>query len=565
METIRTTFDSLISFLRGHSEFSFVSRKHFLVVGTSVLASFASILILLLLFSVPFPWLVAIFICEFSTLYIFMVWKGVFSLESDIPNFNPETYVSQFSWGEEEFNKNLDDAVQEQEIPPEEELSEEEADRQNKEDEEDGLEEDTREIEGEESFLKTQGRGKRSASLGSSGYGKDKEKHKETMEKEKEKEKEKDKGFFSSWAPLPSSFSLSSPSPSPSPSTSPIKPRISSSSSSPPMNPKKMVVIAVLGDVSSGKTSLLRALFSVSPDDHQSNLGKSLVVHSALSSLMNPATTCQVVYLQKDVILVDLPGLHGSSASVVPDSVKQFLQPGILDVALFVTSREVTSTTLRDFQGISSVAKKVYVIRNKIDELDYLKDVNHIVEQWKTTLGVDEVFLTAAKGHDPDTERSSPHWLDIRGVTELREAILTYLRRSKKSLLMSKHLHSKNEAATEIILGACTRVFFQTFAANSAVQITATQMGALNELYFLYTGGRKLGRNLAQSVLLSTSDNPLSQSLYYFAQNLIPAPQLMVNFVSAVISAGSVVCKTASILIAAQQLLRTSKSLKDRR
>lgn len=325
------------------------------------------------------------------------------------------------------------------------------------------------------------------------------------------------------------------------------------------LSSKAHVVIAVLGEVKCGKTSLMKALFSVDPSDLTSNLGKNLVVNSIFDSPRKGV--CQVVKLQDDVVLLDLPGLHTLNAS---ESVKRLLRPGLLDVAIFVVNRAVTNTIVDDYREVCKLAKKVIVVYNKIDELDYLKEKDHIIAQWKETLGVNEIFLTASKGYDPDADHTSANWLDIRGVDALRNVILGFLKASKRELLFSKHMMVKNKPAIEIILNACVNSFFQTFLSDGAIRVTATHIGALSELHYLYVG-KRLNRRVAEQVLLSTSESFLSQSLYYFARTLIPAPSFLVDLVTSIASAGSVIGKTASVLVAAQQLLQAKCSIQDPR
>jgi len=323
---------------------------------------------------------------------------------------------------------------------------------------------------------------------------------------------------------------------------------------------KAVVIIAVLGEVKCGKTSLLKALFSVDPADTESSLGRELVVNSLFDSAKKSQST--VLHLDNDVVLLDLPGLHQASAV---NQVRELLQPDLVDVAIFVVNKVITNTVVEDYRAIVKIAKKTFVVYNKMDELDYLKEKDRIIDQWRQVLNVATIYLTATKGYDPDADHTAPNWQDFRGVDELREVVLTYLRTSKKGLLMSKHMMVKNKPAVDIILLACVHAFFQSFLPDGGMRVTATHIRALTELHFLYSG-QKLRRSSAERVLLSSaSGTSLFQSLYYFAKWVIPIPGIMVDFVSSVLSAGSVIGKTAAVLIAAQQLLTAGLPLTDPR
>jgi len=514
---------------------SFIKEKKINIISWSL--GFILSVVTLILFEMLFP--IQIVLRYFLLFLLTVIYSKLLSkylrfedLQNDPPNFDASAYATQFEWSEENFNQFLSQLMKEEEIiDPEDDVEIEKEDENEDRNENEKKQEDQNE---DENFLVT----------------------KTISEIDLETSQDGINPIFPSSSSSSSTINNLQSSPKKTPNTNSFKsltPQIKKKN-------KPTVTIAILGDVKTGKTSLLKALFFVDPLDTTSYLGKNLQVHSMLESPKKPA--CQAVYLQKDVILLDIPGLHGPSAE---HFMKKLLQNGNLDVAIFVVTKAATKTTIQDYEIISSIAKKTFVVYNKIDELDYLKDKDSLIEQWKYNLNIDQIFLTSTKGFDPDANREVDKWLDIRGVDELRNQILSFLKGTKRQLLFAKHMVAKNQPAIGIVVSCCEKIIPDSVLPNSSIKVTATQISGILDLYFLYKG-KKLNYRVAQKILLSTvGASSFSQSLFSFAFSMIPVPGMISNFLQSMLSAVSIVSKTAALLIACQQLLREGYSLEDQK
>ena len=151
------------------------------------------------------------------------------------------------------------------------------------------------------------------------------------------------------------------------------------------------------------------------------------------------------------LLLIDLPGLHDAPSSsqtqtqtqtlnqqgqaILPNvtSLFQLLKKTKIDLGIFVIDSVPTDSSLEDFNKLKEIAKKVILVYNKIDTLDYLKPEKRkaLFENVKKKMGASEIYPTACKGFDPEADRSQPNWFDVRGIDALHDAIEEYVQEHK--------------------------------------------------------------------------------------------------------------------------------------
>ena len=151
--------------------------------------------------------------------------------------------------------------------------------------------------------------------------------------------------------------------------------------------------IAIVGRVSTGKSSLLNAFFKRKKGDELAPVG-------AISGVTK---TTQAFQLSKHVTIIDSPGL-GDINSDNSEVTKQAISDGF-DVGILVVSGSADSSQKEHYEELKEGCKKVFVVLNKIDEYDKKKAaLESVCQQWHEVLGLKEdeqIFKTCTDGYDP--------------------------------------------------------------------------------------------------------------------------------------------------------------------
>jgi GTP-binding protein EngB required for normal cell division len=305
------------------------------------------------------------------------------------------------------------------------------------------------------------------------------------------------------------------------------------------------VNIALVGKVSSGKSSLINALFERGRDDWIADVG----------SLSGVTTGIHAYPFEDKVLVIDCPGLSDVKKEN-SELTRNFLKS--IDMGIFVVTGSADSSQRDNFLELKSSCKHAIVVLNKIDEWDDLEEsaLDKVVDQWKATLGVSTIYKTCTKGFDPNTRKSAP--MDIRGVDEMRDSILEFLRAEKKDILLARFLKNKDKYAISIIAGALVAVAGEAFIPGSAAYITATQVIAITSLNYLYTG-HILDKGSVIRMLPSFIGESIGSNLFLWAKSFLP-PTLVLD----VAAAGIAVVVTFAMLAAVRWVLEHGHSLEDR-
>ena len=308
---------------------------------------------------------------------------------------------------------------------------------------------------------------------------------------------------------------------------------------------KAHVNIALVGKVSSGKSSLLNAIFKCERENPIAPVG-------AKSGVTTEVTPYK---LDEKVLIVDCPGLDDvrkENSAVTKDFIDN------IDLGLFVVTGSADASQKSNFDDLKNSTEHVLVVLNHIDAWDDLDEsaYEEVEQQWKSVLGVDKVFGCCTKGYDPKMKKSAP--MDIRGVNELRDQIFRFLKENKKDILFARHLRDKSSYATGIISAALVAVAAEAFIPGSAAYITATQVVAITSLNYLYTG-EALNKTSVLSLLPTFAGQSAGTTLFLWAKSFLP-PTGVVD----IAAAGIAVVVTFAMLAAVKWVLENNHSLDDK-
>ena len=306
----------------------------------------------------------------------------------------------------------------------------------------------------------------------------------------------------------------------------------------------KTLNIAVIGKVSSGKSSLINALLKLSRKKAVAKVGAEA----------GATTTLKILKLDERVRLIDSPGLDDVRAEN-SEITREFLKH--IDVGILVVTGASDASQKRYLDDLRAHCDSVFVVLNKIDEWDDLdaSALEDVIAQWKEALKVQKVYPVCAKGYDPKTRPDRP--LDIRGVYGLREDIENFLESKGKELLLARHMGEKKSYAIKIIAVALAAVTGQAFIPGSAAYITATQTVAIASLYYLYTG-EILSSKAALAILPAFAAEAAGTTLFLFVTSFLP-PTGVVN----VAAAGIATTITLAILATVNSLLASGAKLEE--
>jgi small GTP-binding protein len=301
--------------------------------------------------------------------------------------------------------------------------------------------------------------------------------------------------------------------------------------------------IAIIGKVSSGKSSLINALLKLSRRQ-----ALEIARVGAISGITKDLTILQ---LDEKVYLIDSPGLddvRGENSEIT----QKFLRH--IDVGIFVVTGSSDASQKKSLDDLRQHCDSLFVVLNKIDEWDDLDStvLDEVLNQWKSDLKVDKIYPTCTKGYDPKSRQPK---MDIRGIACLRSDIEGFLEKKGKDLLLARHMAKKQSYAVKIIAVALVAVAGQAFIPGSAAFITATQGVAIASLHYLYTG-KILSSQAAIGILPTFLAETAGSSLFLFVKSFLP-PTGIVD----VAAAGVAIIITLALLATVNHILSSGAEL----
>ncbi len=274
----------------------------------------------------------------------------------------------------------------------------------------------------------------------------------------------------------------------------------------------RTVNIVIVGRVSTGKSSLLNALF-------RRKKNQTLAVVGATSGV---TTQTKAFTLSKNVTVIDSPGL-GDVNNDNSEVTRRALLDGI-DVGILVVSGSADAAQKQHYEELKESCKKVFVVLNKIDEYDKKKAaLQNVCRQWHDVLGLgtdEQIFQTCTDGYDPDADEDAQ--LDIRGVDELREAVLDFLQEYGKDLLLAREMERKSTLAKRVIYTCLVASAGFAFIPGSAIYITGAQVVAIMSIHYIYTGEVITKNHVLAAIPLFASQSIGSNAFLAFKSLLPP-------------------------------------------
>jgi small GTP-binding protein len=309
----------------------------------------------------------------------------------------------------------------------------------------------------------------------------------------------------------------------------------------------KTVNIALLGKVSSGKSSLLNAILMRERDNPAAQVGATSGVTTKLK--------CFRLDGDDHVLIIDSPGLDDVVAENSQETARILHH---IDLGILVVTGSADASQKSHYDQLCHHAKKVFVVLNKIDEWDHLEQgaVDEVVKQWESVLGTKHIYRVCTKGYDPKARKDVP--LELKGVEQLREDMLSFLAKERKDLLFARHLGDKRPYAVGIIAAALASVAGEAFIPGSAAYITATQAITITALYYLHTG-RILSKSSALAALPSLAAKNVGMHLFLWAKSFLP-PTGIVDAAAAAVA----VLVTLAILVTVNSVFTMGADLHER-
>lgn len=270
----------------------------------------------------------------------------------------------------------------------------------------------------------------------------------------------------------------------------------------------KTLNIAIIGNVSCGKSSLINAFLMRNRNNQVAKVGVQAGVTQKI----------QVYRLDDKVRLIDSPGL-GDIRAENSEVTRKFIEN--IDVGILVVSGAADASQKIFFDDLKRSCDSVFVVLSKIDVWDKFEGqaLEDVINQWKKYLRVDQIYPVCTFGYDPQISGSIP--LDIRGVDELREDIEIFLEDRGKKLLLARHMSQKRKYALGIILSAVTAVGVQAALPGKAAWIVATQSTAIISLYYLYKG-KRLTPTAIVALLPVFAGEAVATNVFLFFASFIP-------------------------------------------
>ncbi|MDD2775659.1 MAG: 50S ribosome-binding GTPase [Gallionella sp.] len=193
--------------------------------------------------------------------------------------------------------------------------------------------------------------------------------------------------------------------------------------------------IVVVGNVSSGKSSLINAVLGRDRNTMVASVGAEAGTTTRLNSIK----------LDDHVRIIDSPGLidiQRDNSKIT----KEFLK--FVDIGILVLTGAADAVQRAHLQHLQQACARTFVVLNKVDHWDRHKPeaLAKVEAQWKEALGIGTLYKVCCFGYEPDDDPETK--LDIRGVEDLRKDIETFLAYKGKDMLLVRHLHNKEHSAT---------------------------------------------------------------------------------------------------------------------
>lgn len=292
------------------------------------------------------------------------------------------------------------------------------------------------------------------------------------------------------------------------------------------------VCMAVVGKVSAGKSSFINALLQRERNEQVCKVG-------AISGV---TTNVKYIPFEDDVFIVDCPGLNDvkkENSEVTQDFLNN------IDIGIFVVTGSADVSQKENFELLKKHTKHTIVVLNKFDEFEKLNKVGQekVIDQWKKVLEVNEIFPTITEGYDPDYNEDLP--LNLKGIEEVRDQVIKFLKEKKKDIIFIKTLKDKRKYVIGIAITAVlSAVGAAQLPAGGAI-IAGIQAVAIGSLAYIYTG-EAISKQSALALLPTFAAESIGSTLYVWAASLIPTG--VINATAGVVAGGITLAMLGAVI-----------------
>lgn len=298
------------------------------------------------------------------------------------------------------------------------------------------------------------------------------------------------------------------------------------------------LTIAVIGKVSSGKSSFLNAFFDCPKD-------KPRFISGAESGV---TTSNKPIYIGDFIKIIDTPGLSDIKESNSQET-KNLLEKGI-DIGILIIEGSADVTQKDIYEELKKKSKYVFIVFNKFD-IHSKRNLENLKKQWSDVLNISKdqiIYTVSSRGYDPHDRIVDPISGDeidipvddlgrpktLKNIIEFREVVIDKCVELGKDLYLLKEIEDKSVGATFIILTACISVGVAAFLPGSTFSISGIQATAIASLNYLYTG-EHITKSAAISIIPIFITQSIGTSLFVLFKSFLP-PTGILDSVAAVMS-----------------------------
>eukprot|EP01134_Creolimax_fragrantissima_P008219 CFRG8219T1 len=199
---------------------------------------------------------------------------------------------------------------------------------------------------------------------------------------------------------------------------------------------KDRLVVAVMGRVSAGKSTLMKALLQIDPGE------TDILKVSALSGTTKEAQAFLWQFEGGQFVILDFPGFQevfdgrSDAAKHFDKTIQDFFKYGVIDVGIYVANGVPDGSQKQDFEKLAKYSSEIFLVRSKADDLETFSTEGRakVIAQWQEQFNMDKIYLTKIIGYDPDSI-DFPN-AKVEGVDELRNDMYEALKNKKKGAML---------------------------------------------------------------------------------------------------------------------------------
>ncbi|TDM12293.1 GTPase [Macrococcus lamae] len=255
----------------------------------------------------------------------------------------------------------------------------------------------------------------------------------------------------------------------------------------------KQIMIALVGDVNSGKSSTINKLMQEDIAAVGAKPGETIAIK-------------EIPYMEH-ILFVDTPGLDDVNATNSKVTLDYYKKADVILFFLNAAGTVLSENELKNLMEIGKTNKDIIIVLNKIDAADDVPEQVKYIED-KTS----NKYLIA-----PISSRTGEN------ITMLQNHLLDILKKKSKDLLMGKHMKNKSKIADKWILGAgvsAAAVGALPVPGSDFIPLTSIQIGMMLKLANLYN--KPLSKENARELIIATIVGNAGKAAFRQLVKLVP-------------------------------------------